>query len=36
VLKGVLADQFGLSGQTLAERIFPDTAPIAPMKGLVA
>jgi uncharacterized protein (DUF1501 family) len=36
VLKGVLADQFGLSGQTLAEGIFPDTAPIAPMKGLVA
>ena len=36
VLKGVLADQFGLSGQALAEGIFPDTAPIAPMKGLVA
>src|SRR5208282_240646 len=36
VLKGVLADQFGLSGRTLADGVFPDSAPIAPMRGLVA
>jgi uncharacterized protein (DUF1501 family) len=36
VLKGVLADQFGLSSKTLAEVIFPDSAGVAPMKGLVA
>jgi uncharacterized protein (DUF1501 family) len=36
VLKGVLADQFGLSPKTLAETIFPDSAEIAPMKGIVA
>jgi len=35
VLKGLLADQFGLSPRTLAESIFPDTASIAPMKGLI-
>ena len=29
VLKGVLADQFGLSPKTLAEAIFPDSAEIA-------
>jgi uncharacterized protein (DUF1501 family) len=36
VLKGVLADQFGLAPKILAEAIFPDTASIAPMKGLIA
>lgn len=36
VCKGVVADLFGLSGMVLAERIFPDTAAILPMKGLVA
>ena len=36
VLKGVLADQFGLSSKTLAEVIFPDSAGVAPMKALVA
>jgi uncharacterized protein (DUF1501 family) len=36
VLKGVLADQFGLSGQTLAEGVFPGSAPVGPLKGLVA
>ena len=35
VFKGLLADQFGLSPRTLAESIFPDTASIAPMKGLI-
>ena len=36
VLKGVLADQFGLSPKTLAEVIFPDSAGVAPMKALIA
>ena len=36
VLKGLLADQFGLSPKTLAGAIFPDSGAIAPMKGLVA
>ena len=35
-LKGVLVDQFGLAQKTLAEVIFPDTANIAPINGLVA
>ncbi|WP_425487322.1 DUF1501 domain-containing protein [Methylocystis heyeri] len=34
VLKGMLADQFGLSAQALAEKVFPESASIAPMKGL--
>jgi uncharacterized protein (DUF1501 family) len=36
VLKGLLADQFGLSQKALAGPIFPDSGAIAPMKGLVA
>jgi uncharacterized protein (DUF1501 family) len=36
VLKGVLADQFGISQKILAEAVFPDTGMIAPAKGLVA
>ena len=36
VLKGVLADAFGLSPKTLAEAIFPDSAAVAPMRGLIA
>jgi uncharacterized protein (DUF1501 family) len=36
VLKGLLADQFGLAPKTLAEVIFPDSAGVAPMKALVA
>lgn len=36
VAKGVIADLFGLSGAVLAERIFPETVNIAPIKGLVA
>ena len=35
VLKGVLADQFGLAKKTLANAVFPETAAIAPMKGLL-
>lgn len=36
VLKGLLANQFGLSPKTLGETIFPESAQIAPMKGIVA
>jgi uncharacterized protein (DUF1501 family) len=36
VLKGVLADQFGIAQKTLAEAIFPDSGAIAPAKGLIA
>ncbi|WOH80783.1 DUF1501 domain-containing protein [Bradyrhizobium sp. BEA-2-5] len=35
VIKGVLQDQFGLSDRVLAETVFPDSAPVKPMKGLV-
>ncbi len=35
VLKGVLADQFGLTPKTLGEIIFPGSAAVAPIKGLV-
>jgi uncharacterized protein (DUF1501 family) len=35
VLKGALADQFGLSERALAEVVFPDSAKIAPTKELV-
>ena len=35
VLKGLLADQFGLGAAVLATQVFPDSANIAPMKGLV-
>ncbi len=36
VLKGLLADQFGLSASVLGDRIFPESGAIAPMKGLIA
>jgi uncharacterized protein (DUF1501 family) len=36
VLKGVIADQFGLSSNALAETVFPDTAALKPMTGLIA
>jgi uncharacterized protein (DUF1501 family) len=35
VMKGVLHDQFGLGERVLAEQVFPDSAPVKPMKGLV-
>jgi uncharacterized protein (DUF1501 family) len=35
VLKGVLADHLGLSDRALAETVFPDSAAVRPMKGLV-
>lgn len=36
VLKGVLADQFGLSAATLGYAVFPGTASIRPMRDLIA
>ena len=36
VLKGVLADQFGLSQDVLARAVFPDTSAVKPMAGLIA
>jgi uncharacterized protein (DUF1501 family) len=36
VLKGLLADQFGLSNAVLSDWIFPDSAAIAPLRGLIA
>ena len=36
VLKGVLADQFGLSPAVLGSAVFPGTSAVPPMKGLVA
>ncbi len=36
VLKGLLADQFGLSQSVLAELVFPDSAAVKPMTGLIA
>jgi uncharacterized protein (DUF1501 family) len=35
VMKGVLQDQFGLTERVLAETVFPDSAPVKPMKGLM-
>ncbi len=36
VLKGVLADHLGLSADTLARSVFPDTLGVRPMSGLIA
>jgi uncharacterized protein (DUF1501 family) len=35
VTKGVLTDLFGVSGPVLAEKVFPGTEGLAPVKGLV-
>ncbi|MGF7052049.1 uncharacterized protein (DUF1501 family) [Bosea sp. OAE752] len=35
VAKGVVADLFGLSGPVLAEKVFPGTGDLGPMRGLV-
>ncbi|MGH6823188.1 MAG: DUF1501 domain-containing protein, partial [Methylocella sp.] len=35
VLKGLLSDQFGLSAAVLANKVFPDSASIKPMRGLI-
>jgi len=36
VVKGVLADHLGLSSAQLAQAVFPETAAVAPIKGLIA
>jgi uncharacterized protein (DUF1501 family) len=35
VLKGLLADQFGLSAAVLGDRVFPESGSLAPMAGLI-
>lgn len=34
VLKGLLADQFGLSAALLGDKVFPDSAAVKPMRDL--
>ncbi|MBZ9683098.1 MULTISPECIES: DUF1501 domain-containing protein [unclassified Mesorhizobium] len=36
VLKGLLADQFGLSASVLGEKVFPDSGAVKPMINLIA
>lgn len=36
VLKGLLADQFGLSAAVLGDKVFPESAAVKPMRDLVA
>ena len=36
VLKGLLADQFGLSAAVLAQEVFPHSGDVRPMTGLIA
>ncbi|AGB42593.1 hypothetical protein Mesau_00089 [Mesorhizobium australicum WSM2073] len=36
VLKGLLADQFGLSASVLGEKVFPDSGAVKPMTNLIA
>lgn len=36
VAKGVVSDLFGLSGPVLAEKVFPGTGALPPLKGLIA
>ncbi|TPM59191.1 hypothetical protein FJ959_10010 [Mesorhizobium sp. B2-2-4] len=35
VLKGLLADQFGLSAAVLVDKVFPESATVKPMRDLV-
>ncbi|QND66966.1 DUF1501 domain-containing protein [Mesorhizobium loti] len=35
VLKGLLADQFGLSAAALGDKVFPESAAVKPMQGLI-
>jgi uncharacterized protein (DUF1501 family) len=35
VMKAILRDHLGLDGQYLATRVFPETAQIKPMEGLL-
>jgi uncharacterized protein (DUF1501 family) len=34
-MKGVLHDHLGVAERVLAESVFPDSAPVKPMKGLL-
>jgi uncharacterized protein (DUF1501 family) len=34
-MKGILRDHLGIDAQTLDRKVFPDTAAIRPMDGLV-
>ena len=34
-MKGVLHDHLGLAERVLAERVFPDSAPVKAMRGLL-
>ena len=36
VLKGLLADQFGLSAAVLGDKVFPESASVNPMRDLIA
>ncbi|TPM92900.1 DUF1501 domain-containing protein [Mesorhizobium sp. B2-1-3A] len=36
VLKGLLADQFGLSAAVLGDKVFPESAAVKPMRDIVA
>jgi uncharacterized protein (DUF1501 family) len=36
VLKGLLVDQFGISSQALAEKVFPESDSVTPLRGLIA
>jgi uncharacterized protein (DUF1501 family) len=35
VIKGVLRDHLGMGERVLAEAVFPDSAQVKPMKGLI-
>ena len=35
VLKGLLADQFGLSAAVLGDKVFPGSAAVKPMRDLI-
>jgi uncharacterized protein (DUF1501 family) len=35
VMKGLLKDQFGLADKVLTQSVFPDSAAVKPMQGLV-
>lgn len=35
VLKGILADHFGLSAAALSDKVFPDSAAVKPLQGLI-
>lgn len=36
VLKGLLVDQFGISSQALADKVFPESDSVTPLQGLIA